>query len=247
MTAVPVIPATALATPSDTPLPPGLISTSADAARYCILRRLAPALKHDLVINLQGVSILAEIISARLDKGGGQADGLQPDVDKMNRLARAAIGACLVVAGWMDTPDDEGIDLHQGILESVRLLENSLGFAGFAIRNDTPQTDLKVSRVVVRNLVSACLIILADSAETACELVVQTQVQPTNAIVRISRGKSTADTGLPGFELSARRVQWSDVQSLAQVEGVEIVRDDTSIELRLPRMQVTTALKIVPL
>jgi hypothetical protein len=247
MTAVPVIPATTVANACDTPVPHSLLGTSADAARYGILRRLGPALKHDLVINLQGVSILAEIISTRIEKGGGQAEGIQSDIDKMNRLARSAIGACLVVAGWMDTADDEGIAVHEGIRESIKLLENSLGFAGFSIRNETPESDLQVSRVVIRNLVSACLIILADTADEPCALLVKTQVQAASATVRISRGESTPGAGVAGFELSARRVQWRDVQSLAQVEGVEIVRDENSIELRLPRMQVTTALKIVPL
>src|SRR3954469_17635163 len=43
--------------------------TSAEAARYGVLRRLAPALKHDMVVNLQAVAMMAEVMGAKLEKG----------------------------------------------------------------------------------------------------------------------------------------------------------------------------------
>jgi hypothetical protein len=39
---------------------------------------------------------------------------------------------------------------------------------------------------------------------------------------------------------------WTEVQALAAVEGVEMIRNGSNVILRMPRAVVTTPLKMVP-
>src|SRR6185369_7993641 len=54
---------------ASTPQEPALAlpaSTSAEAARYALLRRLAPSMRHHLVVNLQPIGMIYEVMDRRL-------------------------------------------------------------------------------------------------------------------------------------------------------------------------------------
>src|SRR3954469_9119742 len=80
--------------------------TNAEAARYSVLRRLAPALKHDMVVHLQAVAMLAEVLTARLERGTPSPADFEASIGKMNRLARDAVMTCLKVAAWISPSED---------------------------------------------------------------------------------------------------------------------------------------------
>src|SRR3954454_12994332 len=90
------------------PSPPGRRSRAgAEAARYGVLRRLAPSLKHDMVVNLQAVAMMAEVLNARLERGSPSPSEFQASISKLNRLARDAVMNCLKVAAWIQPVEDE--------------------------------------------------------------------------------------------------------------------------------------------
>jgi len=84
-------------------LPAGRRSRAgAEAARYGVLRRLAPALKHDMVVNLQAISMMAEVLNAKLERGSPAPAEFHASIAKLNRLAREAVANCLKVASWLE-------------------------------------------------------------------------------------------------------------------------------------------------
>src|SRR3954463_6603527 len=91
--------------------------TNAEAARYGVLRRIAPALKHDLVVHLQAVAMMAEVLNARLEKGSPSPAEFEAGISRMNRLARDAVTTCLTVASWISPSEDEGVQLRDGVDE----------------------------------------------------------------------------------------------------------------------------------
>src|SRR5436190_16770491 len=104
----------------------------AEAARYGLLRRLGPVLKHDMVVNLQAISMMAEVLNARLERGTGTpapAD-LQANIAKINRLARDAVAGCLKVAAWIEPGEDQGVRLREGVDECLALLASNFTFRG---------------------------------------------------------------------------------------------------------------------
>jgi C4-dicarboxylate-specific signal transduction histidine kinase len=220
--------------------------TSAEAARYGVLRRLAPSLKHDMVVNLQAVAMMAEVLNAKLERGSPAPAEFQASISKLNRLAREAVMNCLKVAAWIQPVEDEGIRLHQGVEECLALLASNFNFRGFTVSKDVAETEFEVSRVALRHLLTASLITLTDAAPGPCEVRVKAEVASGFAEVSVRVTPRKSAEGVP-FEPSYRLLEWSDVQALAAVESVELVRGSDQIVMRMPRAIATAPLQIAPL
>src|SRR3569623_1108776 len=115
----------------------------AEAARYGVLRRLGPALKHDMVVNLQAIAMMAEVMNARLDRGSPDPAEFHSSVAKLNRLAREAVANCLKVAAWIEPGEDEGVKLCDGIAECVALLASNFNFRGFSVDAQCADTTIQ--------------------------------------------------------------------------------------------------------
>lgn len=234
-------PASAPGTATPVPRP----RAGADAARYSILRRLAPALKHDMVVNLQAVAMMAEVLNARLERGLGNPAELHKSVSKINRLARDAVMTCLDVAAWIEPGEIEGIRLREGVEECLALLAGNLNFRGFGIRNEVPDVDFEVSREALRNLLSASLITLADAGTAPADVLVKAEVSGGCAVLTVRCEARAGDPDLTPFEVGYRELDWVDVQALAVAESVELLRTADQIVMRMPRAVATGPLQIV--
>jgi hypothetical protein len=220
--------------------------TGAEAARYGVLRRLAPALKHDMVVNLQAVAMMAEVLNARLERGSTTPAEFQKSVSKINRLAREAVMTCLDVAAWIAPAEDEGIRLRDGIEECVALLSGNFNFRGFSISHEAPEAEFEVSREALRNLLAAALITLTDTTTAPAEVLVKAELSSGFAVISarcvpIENADATSAVDVP-----YRQLEWSDVQALAVAEAVELFRTADQIVMRMPRVVATTPLQIVP-
>jgi hypothetical protein len=224
--------------------------TNAEAARYSVLRRLAPALKHDMVVNLQAVAMMAEVLNAKLDRGAPDPAEFEANISKMNRLAREAVMTCLKVAAWIEPAEDETIRLVDGVQECVDLLRSSFNFRGHSLANEVAASEFEVSRVALRNLLAASLISLGDSATGPSDFTTSAEVSPGFAVLTV-RGvvrpeeEAALEDILPATT-SYRALDWNDVQALALAEGVELFRTQDQIVMRIPRMVATSPLGIAP-
>lgn len=218
----------------------------AEAARYGVLRRLGPALKHDMVVNLQAIAMMAEVLNAKLERGSPAPMEFQTSIAKLNRLAREAVANCLKVASWIEPGEDESVRLADGVDECLALLASNFNFRGFLVTKEVPDSNFQVSRVVLRNLLIASLITLTDAAAGPCEVRVKVEVLGGFAeiSVRISPRQDDFE-GLP-YEASYRQLEWSDVQALALAESVELVRSHDQIVMRMPRAIPNAPLQIAP-
>lgn len=219
---------------------------SAESARYGVLRRLAPSLKHDMVVNLQAVAMMAEVLNARLERGSPAPSEFQASIAKLNRLAREAVMNCLKVAAWIQPVEDEGIRLPLGVDECLALLASNFNFRGFTVAKDVAETDFEVSRIALRHLLCASLITLTDAAAGPCDVRVKAEIASGFAEISVRVTPKPGTEGLP-FEPGYRQLEWADVQALAAAEGVELVRGSDEIVMRMPRAVATAPLQIAPL
>lgn len=221
--------------------------SGAESARYGVLRRLGPALKHDMVVNLQAIAMMAEVLNARLDRGSPDPAEFHSSISKLNRLARDAVANCLKVAAWLEPGEDEGVKLADGVEECLQLLASNFNFRGFLVTRELAETPFQVSRVALRNLLIASLITLTDAAGGPCQVLVRSGVADGLGEVEVRIAPRSDDyEGLP-FEPSYRMLDWSDVQALALAEGVDLVRGNDHIVLRMPRNVATAPLQIAPI
>lgn len=218
----------------------------AEAARYGVLRRLAPALKHDMVVNLQAISMMAEVLNARLERGSPAPAEFHASISKLNRLARGAVASCLKVAAWIEPGEDEGVQLPEGVEDCLSLLASNFNFRGIVVVKEVTESSFPVSRVVLRNLLVASLITLTDAVAGPCE--VQVKAEVVRGMAEVSVRVSPRQDGFEGVPLepSYRQLEWSDVQALALAESVELVRGEDHIVMRLSRAIPTAPLQIAP-
>jgi C4-dicarboxylate-specific signal transduction histidine kinase len=219
----------------------------AEAARYGVLRRLAPALKHDMVVNLQAISMMAEVLSARLERGSPAPAEFASSISKLNRLARDAVMNCLKVAAWIEPGEDEGVRVSVGIEECLALLGTNFNFRGFAIVRELTDSDFEVWRVTLRNLLVGSLIALTDAAAGPSEVRVNAEI--VDGFAEISVRLTPRQDKFEALPLgpSYRQLEWADVQALAAAELVELVRGPDQIVMRVPRAVATAPLRIAPI
>lgn len=218
----------------------------AEAARYGVLRRLGPALKHDMVVNLQAISMMAEVLNARLERGSPAPAEFQSSIAKLNRLARDAVMNCLKVAAWIEPGEDEGVRVKQGVEECLALLSTNFNFRGFTLVTELPDADFQVWRVTLRNLLVASLMALTDAAPGPSEVRIKAEI--LNGFAEISVRVSPRSDKFDALPIgpSYRQLEWADVQALATAEAVELVRGHDQIVMRMPRAVATAPLRIAP-
>lgn len=224
------------------------VSPAGEAARYAVLQRLGPALKHDLVVNLQAVAMMAEVMDARLDKGLPIPADLPQQVGRIHRIAREAVANSLKVAAWLTPPAaDEGIALREGIEECLSLVRSNFGFRGFALRAEYDEARLEVAHAPLRLLLLAGLIRLSDESDEPAQLRVRAQLALGAAMLTLERVAAPGAIASGGEGLDYRRLTDKDVLALARDAAVDLRLAPGRIMLRLPRLVADSALKIAPL
>jgi hypothetical protein len=218
----------------------------ARAAQHDILRRLTPPLRHDMVVHLQSLGMMAEALSARMERGAVASDDLGGSVSKLNRLSRQAVARCLEVCTWMEPAEDDNARLAEGVAEVVRLLSTSLNFRGFDLRTDFGEGEFEVSRSALRYLLAAAILALTDAAPAPGVVSVRTEQSSSHGVIAVEYHPQPEGTFTQLHEAGEAPLSWLEVQALATQHGVEMLRNGQAIVLRLPRAVVTTPLKMVP-
>ena len=202
-------------------LPP---DSQAEAARYALLRRLAPSMRHHLVVNLQPIGMIYEVMDRRLRAPAPDLAEVHDSAHKINGFARAALDSCLDVVTWL-APEEQALTSGaDGVRECFGLLATSLTFRGYALRNEVPAIPGEIRRCAIRNVLTAALLNATDENPAPADLVLS--AQPDNeALVLLLTLRPTE--GEKGFapEPPYRPLAWSDVEALAAAESVAVARE----------------------
>lgn len=214
---------------SSTNFPP----TDAEAARYALLRRLAPSMRHHLVVNLQPIGMIYEVMERRLRQPAPDLAHVQDSAGKINGFARAALNSCLDVVSWLAPDDTVAVSVDEAVRECTLLLATSLSFRGYALRNNVTPVAGLVKRSAIRNLLSGVLIHCTDHATPPSDLELSCTADPDAARIVVNVRFTDGEKGFGG-EANYRRIDWDDLQALAAADGVQLARDGERVELRLP-------------
>lgn len=213
------------------------IDRDAEAARSALLRRLAPGLRHQMVVHLQPVEMLVELAKRRL--AGEQVDLalIREGVEKIGQYSRAAMGACMGSMGWLSQEDDQIVALDEGVAECVAVLKSSLSFRGFAVHNTVPpMPGALVSRAGVRSLLATTLLALSDSLPAPLELHISARSQQGQAELQVRALPSVAAGSFFG-ERPARLLTPDDLRALARAHAARVDWQDRHVVLLLPLVE----------
>jgi len=206
----------------------------AEAARYALLRRLAPSMRHHLVVNLQPIGMIYEVMDRRLRAPHPDLADVHESAHKINGFARAALNSCLDVVTWLAPEEEMLTTAGEGVRECLGLLATSLTFRGYALRNEVPVVPGEVRRSAIRNVLTAAMIHATDENPPPADLVLSAEPTPSALVLTLTLRPTQGDQGF-STEAGYRRLEWSDIEALAAAEAVELKRDGRQrLQLAIP-------------
>jgi hypothetical protein len=198
--------------------------SDAEAARYALLRRLAPSMRHHLVVNLQPIGMIYEVMDRRLRAPQPNFAEVHDGAQKINGFARAALDSCLDVVTWLAPEEGALSTVADGVRECLGLLTTSLTFRGYTVRDETAPVSGEVQRSAIRNLLTAALIHLTDENPAPADLVLTLEATSEAAVLTLSVRPTESTAGVAA-EPAYRALDASDLEALARAESVQIGRD----------------------
>ena len=204
-----------------------------EAARYALLRRLTPALRHHLIGALQPIGMLAAMLERRAQAAQPDMPGIQKKSADLGQLSREATASCVDLIGWIAPKTVESISAEAGIIECLGLLETDLALRGFAAVNESGGATSMLPRSAVRNVFSAALLALTDSVTGAFEAILQARSAGDHVVLTITlKPRDGEPMGIGNH--TYRALEWDDVLALARSESVEIEHSALSARLVCP-------------
>jgi hypothetical protein len=215
--------------------PPAAVpaTAEAEAARYALLRRLAPSMRHHLVVNLQPIGMIYEVMERRLRAPEPDLGQLHESAHKINGFAKAALASCTDVIGWLAPDASATTTLADGVRECAGLMATSLGFRGYVLRPQVTPAEGELRRSAVRTLLTAGLMHVTDERPPPAELVLGTEDDGACARIHLALQATEGESGFAA-EPPYRKLTWSDLQALAVAEGAAAERNGDRITLVLP-------------
>jgi hypothetical protein len=201
-----------------------------EAARYALLRRLAFPIRHDMAGHMQPVNMVGEVLLRRLRADAPDPAKLEEGVTRLVGLSRTAMAACLDAVTWLAPEGARQVSLRQVVEETVGLLRGSLGFRGFALRDETGEAPWQVQRSGLRLVLPACLLLMSDEAGPPAQITLS--AHETSGTVRLvldlepGEGPDATLAEPPYRTLSA-----AEVDMLARAEGMVLSRAGDRLEL----------------
>lgn len=196
-----------------------------EAARYALLRRLAFAMRHQMVVHLQPIGMITEVLERRLRQRSPDLAQVHESMARINGFSRSAVQACLDVVTWLAPDAEARVPLDAAVQECVALLRSNFSFRGFALRDTCGAQPALVVRGALRNVLPACLLALADASQSPADVAIRAEVTPVQAVLEL---QVTASEGAAGFadDTPYRLLRWDEVEAMGRADGIAVSHGD---------------------
>lgn len=213
---------------------PFLNERLAEAARYALMRRLLPAIRHDLAGSIQPIGMMAAMLEKRTKAATPDLVQLGKNSQMLNVLSREAAALSVNLMSWLAPTDNNLVAVSHAVQESLNLISTELSFRGFAIANETADLEMELPRGMLRSVFTASLIALTDGWDGVARVIVTAGNAADVAYLEISLEEGgSADLAMHGSLRTQpyRSLGWDDVLALASAEGVSLRHDDRGATL----------------
>ena len=203
---------------------PFLKERLAEAARYALMRRLLPAIRHNIAGTLQPIGMMSAMLERRMKAAVPDLVQLGKNTQALNTLSREAAAITLNLMTWLAPKDNDLVAVNSAVDESLGLMTTELSFRGFSVVNQTADVWTVLPKGILRSVFTASLIALTDLAEAAATVVVCAAGEEGDSRLKITlEPGGTPELAAMGNRMpSYRSLQWADVQAIADAEGVSL-------------------------
>jgi hypothetical protein len=214
------------------PLTPDLLNERlVEAARYALMRRLAPAIRHDMAGVLQPISMMAAMLEKRIQKPAPDMATLGSNSAAISAMSREAANSCMNLMTWLAPKENKPLPLDAAVADSIALLNTEMSFRGFTLVNETAGLEAELPRSVIRSVFMAALVALTDAAKGPAKVVLSASADDARIQLTISLVPTDSEPAMNAPH-AYRRLEWDDVVALAEAERVELVYSAERAELR---------------
>ena len=213
---------------------PFLTDRLLEAARYALMRRLLPAIRHNIAGSLQPVGMMAAMLERRMQAAAPDLVQLGKSSQSLNTLSREAVATSLNLMNWLAPKDNDPVAVNGAIDESLALVATDLSFRGFSVVNQTSDMQTSLPRGIFRSVFIASLLALTDRADGAANVVIsgESTGSQTRLKILLEPGGRAEVAGMGTHAQADRSIGWDDVQALANAEGVALSHEARCVQLR---------------
>lgn len=233
------LPSESAARPSS---PEGLNDRLAEAACYAVLRRLMPALRHDVAGTMQPVRMLLMVLERRVQALEPDMQAITKSVISASALTKQATADCINALEWIGSSQDAHVSLSSSVDEAIKLLAIDLSANALELVNGISDDAVTASQSFLRTVFMGALLAFCDQRDVGGILHVTSEVANDSYSANQLRlrlrllpgdaGKSPAFEDIVGKN---RLIDWSDVEAMARSFSVSVARGDGWLTLDLPK------------
>ena len=151
--------------PADDALPTsseGVNDRLAEAARYAVLRRLLPVLRHDVAGSMQPVRLLMMVLERRVQKADPDLAAISNSVISLSALTKQAAADCMAALAWIDSRDDPQVGLRSAVDEAAKLLAMELAVKPLALVNGVADDSATAPQSFFRSVFIGAVLAFCD-------------------------------------------------------------------------------------
>jgi hypothetical protein len=204
-------------------------ATALAATRFRLLQRLAPALRHGLMGQLQTVQFAAEL-TVHLLQDRDNVDKARASMEQIPAHAKSLIGSCRDVFDWLREGDASTARADERLHRCIGWVGDDWSLRGIAHRVEGSAGERRVAVRAFDETVVAALFALLDARPGPLDIVVGIEASPRGVGVRLSAVPAARKLSLPPIPPSPRIVV-DDVARLCIVHGVQRGADGDVIVL----------------
>ena len=212
-------------------LPANVSVQQIEAARYAVLRRLAPCLRHHMVRPLQPIGLIYGVMHHKLSAAQPDLPSVRQEAEKINEFAKAALEECMDMSTWLAPEPGVVIDVESGVRECVGLMATMLHFCGFRVVNEVEELPAEVLRDALRMVLGAALFELTDAMDEPATVTIHARASRSDVTITL-QAELIGDGQLDRYDDGYRKLVWADVQALAHSEHVGLSRQGSEVTLR---------------
>jgi hypothetical protein len=202
-----------------------------EAARYAVLRRLAPCLRHHMVRPLQPIGLIYGVLHHKLSVAEPDLQSVRHEAEKINDFAKSALEECMDMGTWLAPEAGVLVAVDSGVQASVGLMASMLHFCGYRLVNAVEDLPVQVQRDALRMVLGATLFALTDAMDEPATLTLSAEAGPTHVTIAVQIERE-AQGQVDSYDDGYRKLVWGDVQALARADQVGLSRQDNQVSLR---------------
>ena len=221
--------------------PEGLNDRLAEAARYAVLRRLMPVLRHDVAGAMQPIRMLLMVLERRVQLPEPDLQAIAKNVTSLNTLTKEASADCINALEWIGSNQDAEVSLRSSVDEAIKLLAMELSANGLELVNGITDDSATAPQSFVRSVLMGALLAFCDQRTEGKTLQVTCVAAGNQQASQLQLRMLAGDAGTPPASLDVvrkyRLIDWLDVEAMAKSFSANLERGDGWLKVDLPKVE----------